>query len=387
MMHYFPRGQPVDLRLWIEILFDAIGVASVGLALRGLALESSGAVGYIILGIAAVAFAARRWLPLTSVTATAALSLAAAAVGQNSIWMWLLTQACLVTVGMWRRRRTALVACVTVGSGMYISAIWADGQLPLAPYSLLTMAWTACMAVTGIAIRLHHDYIWSLHERALALEHDQARDLRQKVIEERIRIARDLHDAVAHNVTVISVHAGSAERQLDRDPARARASLVEIRDAARSIITEIEEVLRILRDDQSPLLTSLPRLAELEGLVQTYRELGLDLVTEIQHLPEDIPETVDLAIYRLVQEGLTNAHRHGSGTATLKVWSTPDELFVEIVNPVGQSPSPHTTGWGLIGMRERMASVDGTLLLATKNGSYTVRAEIPLARVTRRDRP
>jgi len=200
-----------------------------------------------------------------------------------------------------------------------------------------------------------------------------------------LRIARDLHDAVAHALTSINVQAGVAAHLLDRDPAHARAALVTIEEATHEALDELRAIVGVLRehDGERAPLDPAPNLDAVGELVERARTNGLDVSLDIRgEQPERLAETVQLAGYRIVQESLTNARRHAAGTpARVGLAFEPDRLLITIESGVGATGNgSNGAGTGLIGMQERAAAVGGTLTAAPGPHGFRVAAELPYRR-------
>ena len=216
-------------------------------------------------------------------------------------------------------------------------------------------------------------------------EQDRARRAirRQVVAEERTRIARELHDVVAHHVSVIGVLAAAARRQLERDPGKASAALASIEDSSRQAVVEMHGLLGFLRQEgDGDELVPAPTLRQLEALAGQLSEATLSVDVRVEGEQRALPTSVELSAYRVVQEALTNTVKHaGASTAEVRVRYRPQEVEVEIVDDgVGQSAAPGTYGGhGLVGMRERVALHGGRLTAGPRpGGGYAVQATFPL---------
>lgn len=228
---------------------------------------------------------------------------------------------------------------------------------------------------------------WMLRQRAeqLARAHAVAPVLaREAVSGERARIARELHDVVAHSVSVISVQAGAAEQQLDRNPDQARAHLEFVRTSAHEALVELRRLVGILREDDAEYAPQ-PGLARLRDLVDGVRESGVDVVLNEHGDRGVLPAGVDLAAYRIVQEGLTNARRHAPGAAVdVDVTYAPDRISLAVVNgpaagEPAREPLEEGDGHGLIGMRERVRLYGGEIETGpTPEGGFAVKASLPV---------
>ncbi len=215
-----------------------------------------------------------------------------------------------------------------------------------------------------------------LEERADRLERSHA----EAVAGERATIARELHDVIAHSVSVMTVQAGAARLLLDKDPKRAREPLLAVEETGRQALAEMRRLLGILRaDEQRPTLEPQPGIAELESLVGHVRRAGLPVDIVIQGDPQALPPGIDLAAYRVVQEALTNALKHaGAARAEVAIRYGPSALELAVTND-GHVPGNGRAGHGLVGMRERVALYGGDFHAGPRRGGgYSVHASLPL---------
>jgi signal transduction histidine kinase len=216
--------------------------------------------------------------------------------------------------------------------------------------------------------------------RAVEVETESRTLMLTAIADERSRIARELHDVVAHAVSVMVVQAGAAEQVVDDDPAYARQALANIRNTGADALGEMRRVVAMLRETSDGPLHPQPGLDGLSALVDDARNGGLDVSVTIQGTPRSLPPGLDLAAYRIVQEALTNARRHSGATrADLTVDYTDTSVRVEVRDD-GAGGHGSTDGHGLIGMRERAAVYGGRLETVPSDGrGFTVRAELPWA--------
>jgi signal transduction histidine kinase len=225
-----------------------------------------------------------------------------------------------------------------------------------------------------------------LEYRADELRRSQEQNTRGAIVAERLRIARDLHDVVAHHVSVMGVQAGAARRVLDKDPELAREALQTVEQTARSAIGELRGLLGVLRaeDVEQPEMTheSSPGLEQLDELVTNARATGLEVRHGVYGEPRPVPDGVSLSAYRVVQEALTNVVKHAAArSAEVRVRYLDEALEVEVTDD-GRGPvRAGTGGFGLVGMRERVAVHGGALEAGPRRGTgYRVRASLPVAR-------
>ena len=225
-----------------------------------------------------------------------------------------------------------------------------------------------------------------LEHRAEQLRRSQEQNTRGAIVAERVRIARDLHDVVAHHVSVMGVQAGAARRVLDRDLDLAREALRTVEGTARTAIGELRGLLGVLRADQDEVPdkvgeTSSPGLDQLPELVELARSAGLDVVHGVYGDPRPVPEGVALSVYRIVQESLTNVVKHADARkADVRVRFLENSLEVEVTDDgrARNGTSSGRAGFGLVGMRERVAVHGGELEAGPRrDAGYRVRARFP----------
>jgi signal transduction histidine kinase len=229
-----------------------------------------------------------------------------------------------------------------------------------------------------------------LRDRAERAEQARDEEARRRVNEERMRIARELHDVVSHTIGVISVQAGVAAHLLERRPDKAAESLAAIRQASDEALGELHAMLGVLREgagdgDRAPL-TPAPGLAELDALVAQAAGAGVEVTVSLVGEPRRLPAAVDLAAYRVVQESLTNVVRHaGASRAEVAVRHTDGQVVVEVTDDgrAGSgagSGSGNGAGQGILGMRERARSLGGSLEAGPRpGGGFRVQAILPAA--------
>ncbi len=237
--------------------------------------------------------------------------------------------------------------------------------------------------VMGLLFRQRLLRVAELQAKADRLQQEQAEKARWAVVEERSRIARELHDVISHSVSVMVVQAGAARHTLDAADTEMRVPLQAIETAGREALAELRRLLGVLRrPDDEPALAPVPGLARVGVLIEQMREAGLPTQLRIEGEPADIAPGVDLTAYRIIQEALTNSLRHaGSAQARVSIQYRPHELELEITDDGrGAAAHPDGTGNGLAGMRERVALYGGTLDAGPGDAGFTVRARLPVGR-------
>jgi signal transduction histidine kinase len=234
-------------------------------------------------------------------------------------------------------------------------------------------AWLA-----GERTRLRRERLHELEERALRAEREAERERRLAAAEERTRIARDLHDSAGHAMNVILVHAGLGRLRVERDPAGAREALETIEEVARETVGEFDQLVRVLREPGGGGVEPPPGVAALEGLFARHRAAGLDVTTAVRGERRPLSPGVDRGAYRIVQEALTNAARHGDGSARVDIAFGDGEVEVTVANPLPRDRAVRAVdGYGIVGMRERAVLLGGSLEAGAHDGRFEVRARLP----------
>jgi signal transduction histidine kinase len=303
----------------------------------------------------------------------------------------------LYSVAAWGSRPAALGA-----AGFAAVAIAVTVGLPRTDADLVdAMFVTAALAgawILGDRARLQRAVAAELQERAVRLERDRAGEARRAVAEERSRIARELHDVVAHHVSMMVVQAEAGPVAVEHDPARAAGAFEAISATGRQALVEMRRLLGVLRGDgdQAPSLAPQPGLDQVPSLVEQVGRAGLEVELVVEGEQGPLPAGVDLSAYRIVQEALTNAVKHGrSSRARILVRYGPDDLRLRIHDdgPAGGGTDPAAgrrgaagngagsgrSGQGLVGMRERVALFGGELQVGPDpGGGFTVEARLPI---------
>ncbi len=229
----------------------------------------------------------------------------------------------------------------------------------------------------GDSVGSRRAYVREIEEKAARLERERESEARRAVAEEQARIARELHDIVAHALSVIVVQAGAADDVFERAPGRARAAIRAIDAAARNALADLRRVLGTLQEEVE--YRPQPGLAALDGLIEQVRATGLDVSLVMEGASRPLPAAVDLSAYRIVQEALTNTLKHAQATRASVRVRYGDELELEIDDDGRGAVNGAGGGNGLIGMRERAALLGGTLeARGATGGGFRVVARIPV---------
>lgn len=265
----------------------------------------------------------------------------------------------------------------------------ADGTLPVVQNEYIPLLILVPIVVAANGLRTWQLRAGESDARMSALERERAEELRRAAEQERARIARELHDVVTHNVSVMVIQAGAARKVMAATPDRAREALLAVEASGRAAMAELRHAMGLLTMDDhgdkaeaAPDLAPQPGLGRLDALVARVREAGLPVELTVSGTPRPVPSGVGLAVYRVVQEALTNTVKHASGsTATVTVAYGGDGLRVEVTDTGGTPGAAAATGGGrgLIGLRERLSVYGGTLHTGPRpGGGYRVEAVIPL---------
>jgi len=243
--------------------------------------------------------------------------------------------------------------------------------------AIASIAW-----LIGFAFYERNRRTAELTERAERAERARATEGRAAVAEERARIAREMHDVVAHSLSVMVVQAEAAEAMLDGDPDRARRPLAAVQQTGRDALGELRRMLGVLREmaDESPDLAPQPGLSGIDELVEHVRQAGLPVSVRVEGDPRPLPPGIDLSAYRIVQEGLTNALKHaGPASAEVVLRYGAREIELEVRDDGRGGGSGNGGGHGLLGMRERVALYGGDLSAGPRpEGGFALTARLPL---------
>lgn len=317
-----------------------------------------------VVGIALLAAAAllvRRRLPVTALATTVGVAWLTVPLGLFNPGAVTAVAIAAFTAGRRLPRQRALWLIVAAAVLVAVA-----GGIAVHRGALQYLLVILLLGALGDLVRVHTEQFLAVTERAERAEATREALANQRVAEDRLSIARDLHDAVAHQIAVINLHAGVAGSALRERPDDAEHSLGVIRQASRTVLTQIGDLLATLRDPGSAG-TGPAGLAQLDDILRQFRGHGLDVSVRRVGDARELPPAVDVVALRVIQEALTNAHKHGvDHRAHVLLEYLPDRLHVTVTNPVAARPTPAdaalpTTGNGLVGARERVESVRGTL--------------------------
>lgn len=339
------------------------------------------AATYLLLAASSIALLWRRSRPLAVMIATLGASVVWDVVGLAG-GPSLAIFVSLYGVGRYTEKgRTALLALATA-----LVLVVADDLIEGEPATVFGLSLAAVLLgwYLGRRVRDRRDYLALLEERAAYLERERTAEAQRAVGEERNRIARELHDLVAHRVSLITVQAGAAQTVAATNPERAARAMRAVEEAGREALQELRQILGVLRADGSgETLAPMHGLADIPGLVAEMNDAGISVSLSADGVPDSLPASVGLASYRIVQEALTNALKHAGPDPKAEVRLASDRglLTIEVTDRgSGGSPLPGS-GQGLVGMRERAALLGGTFDAGPRpDGGFRIIARLPIAR-------
>jgi signal transduction histidine kinase len=298
----------------------------------------------------------------------------------------------VVAIG-WKPPNTASFGIAWLCS-MYALAVWTSTRLFVIGATVLALPTFVAVAIRGepkggisftvvalVVMVLVRRVVGDRERRAEIAERERDLVAREAVVEERARIARELHDVIAHHVSMIVLQAGAERRVLDGANASTREVLETVERTGRSALTEMRRLLGMLRADTNEPLTPQPRLTDLPILVDQLRAAGLPVDLRVEGDPRELPVGIELSAYRIVQEALTNALKHaGKATASVNIRYGSDSLELEIADDGAEGSTPVASGGhGLLGMRERVALYGGRLDAGRRpGGGFAVRVLLPI---------
>jgi signal transduction histidine kinase len=374
------RRWVIDAAIAAAVIAVQLGATYASASWQG-GQARAGILAYILLAIGGASLLARRRYPIAVLAVTLVTTLWAAGGNGRGIYLALIVAFFTAVLA---KKRVAAIASLVIG---YAASVW---PWLIGQRGHPSVSFALGLAAGLIALLAVAELIRSRSQRAAALARSREEELRRRSSEERMKMARDLHDVVAHNISVINVQANTALHLMDRQPERARAALTTINEVSKQALVELRSVLGVLRDvDENAPRTPSPGLAHLGDLVDSAAAAGLTVRLEQAERPVPLPAEVDLAAYRIVQEALTNSVRHSGGTAaTVRVSYADGGLMIEVDDNGTPRPASRARaraagggGHGIAGMTERTKVLAGTLQAGRRpDGGYCVRAWLPTDR-------
>lgn len=363
-------------------------------------LQDAAIAGLILFGVNRPIFSAEKWEPsesMISIALVLAISLffrrrfpvavLVASIGLSVILMLLGVSGPVIGLApalslfaasrALTTQRFLLAALITIGVlvGTFLSFYPSDLSDPA------VFAFTALQIIavaTALAAKSRRENIELLELRAIQAEESKESEARSRVGAERLRIARDLHDLIGHQLAATSLHAELAERLVHKDPEAALDSLGAIKRSARQNLGELAQMLRVLRDDDN--LETLASMDNVSALIQGHREYGLEVEEQFEGELSGLEASTQLVLYRCLQESLTNAGKYATPKSVkVRVRRSTTEIRMMLSNSFDPLlTKPLSAGYGLVGLRERVESIGGKVSIAQQDGLFTVGLTIPL---------
>ncbi|TFC20356.1 histidine kinase [Cryobacterium glucosi] len=348
--------------------------------------------GYLPLTVSLLGVLVSRRYPWTGIVIVTLTPLLAATVAWDPLITWNIAVFTAFSVTL--RALPGVWVGLLVGPTLYFAAVMYNGIGFGSPTAFTAFAFGFMAAAAGSAVRSHDRYRNELEQRTLDALAARDTEANGRVTEERLRIARDLHDVIGHEVAVLGIHLGVAEVNLPSDAAVARESLHSARTSVQSVLLETQRILHVLRSDTTEGrdsgvgLRPAPDFSGIPDLIESCRNAGVDVRADLTQAPAALDPEVSTAAFRIVQEALTNSQRHGSGPVTLSTTLSRAVLTITVSNPktvrTAKIASPARTGadlaprrgHGLVGMRERAASAGGKLVVEDRDDLFHVTATL-----------
>ncbi|WP_229926089.1 sensor histidine kinase [Streptomyces longispororuber] len=354
-------------------------------------VHAPGALSLTLMTLGAATLVLRRRTPWTVLAVTSAFSLVELVSTGPRAPVVMCAVIALYTVAARTNRPTSWRIGLVTMAGLTGVAMLA-GPLPwYAQENIGIFAWTGMAAAAGDAVRSRRAFVDAIRERAERAERTREVEARRRVAEERLRIARDLHDVVAHHIALVNVQAGVAAHVMDKRPDQAKEALSHVREASRSALGELRATVGLLRQNGDPEAPTepAPGLGRLDDLVDTFRHAGLPVEVARGDSGLTLPAAVDLAAYRIIQEALTNVQKHAGEHAkaevsvvgvgsNLEVTVLDDGAGADAVERPDDDPE-RGGGHGLLGMRERVSALGGRCSAGPRyGGGFRVHAILPV---------
>jgi signal transduction histidine kinase len=371
------RPNYVDFALAVGV-YTAVVVDQAG--------EGGLSAGAVLLAIPpCLVLLARRRVPLAVLIVTLATAILYAATGHDEFPMAVTVLIALFSVGERYDWPLAMAAATVTALAAFLTGQQLDDAPSFNDRNVVQLGWCFAAVAVGGMVRTQRAYLAEALDRAARAERTREEEARRRVAEERLRIARELHDAAGHAIATVNVQAGVAAHVLEDDPAEARLALARVREASGTALTEMRSTLRLLRAGQP--LDGPPEpiwgIDDLGRLIEGARSDGLPVTFDVERDSEQaLPAVVGLTVYRVVQEALTNVVKHAKNPTTVMVRLRGDgsTISVEVLDdgePRGADERDRG-GQGLQGMRERIAALGGSLHAGPRErGGFEIHAEIP----------
>ncbi|MCW8379743.1 sensor histidine kinase [Streptomyces justiciae] len=388
---------------WLELALVGLVATAAGMSLSNHVSDVPQTEftvrAFVLPAVASTFLLLRRWAPFWTVGIVTVLYVVSQSAGHPGLPFIPVFGVAMYTVARHYDRRPAWTATLLVMLSVLTTAlVWGQGPV-LGPQRMAPLAWIALATTLGDAARIRQAYVAALEERAARAERTREEEAERRVAEERMRIAQELHDVVAHELTLINAQAGvAAHLGRHNTPAMMAEVLTNIRNSSKQALGELRAVVGLLGqpgDSTGPPTEPVPGLERLEDLVDSFARAGLRVQVVQEGVKRSLPVAVDVASYRIVQEALTNVRKHaGVEDARVRLAFGHDTLRIVVENDPASAIRTAQgcldgggTGRGLISMRERSAAVGGQVSIGpVPSGGFTVDARLPLGRARVADR-
>jgi signal transduction histidine kinase len=373
-----PLAQDIALALGLLVISAVAFSTGREEALGADQNQPPGAIVAVLTLLATLPIAVRRRYPVEVFAVTLSAAVANDLIGDRFQFAGALVG--LYTVATYVGRPKSIYALAAAALGAAATSV-GDSGTGMAQFVAILAVFAASWLL-GDNIRTRRAYLRELEDRADRLEREREESIRRAAADEQARIARELHDIITHNVSVMTVQAAAAGDVFDTHPGRVREALDSIESTGREALTELRRLLgRVRPEDAGTNFAPQPGLARLDALLEQVRAAGLQVDLTVEGTPRELPIGLDLSAYRIVQEALTNILKHAQASkAAVRIRYEPDAIELEVVDD-GHGPADDDAqrGQGIIGMRERAALVGGALRVGrAPGGGFAVDARIPL---------
>ena len=321
----------------------------------------------------AVVAACRRAVPVLAIVSLLVLSGPTVLLSPTSmVGVWVTAQVGMFSLALRRDRRTALVSAALLAGTMYIALVVVEGLPWIDPTSLVVLVWTAAVAGAALTLRAQHDAVTAEAQRVVSIQEAQDSVIARRLTEERIRIARDLHDSVAHGISSIALQTSAIDAALD-DPPLARERLRDVRSTARAVLDETQQVLQLLRQGEDAAVS-----VDIVTVLADARASGDSIDDALDPLLTAEPSVVRVSLASILREALTNARRHGHGPVHVRTVVESDAIELVIVNGFSSRRSTTSSqGFGLRGVRERTEAMGGRFKVRRTDDEFTLSVRLP----------
>jgi len=348
-------------------------------------VRTLGPVGYGLLAVGATSLLVRGTHPVAALAGTVIPAFAYDLLNYPGGLCTIAVGVALFAVADAGHPRIGVGAIIAVVGGFLgIGVLLGRGHVIDLVTALWFAGWLVASLILGETTRGRRAYLEEVERRAVDAERSREDEARRRAREERIRIARELHDVLAHRISMISVQSGVGAHLMDRDPGQARSALIAVNQASKEALQELRATLGLLRQADGPEPRSpTPGLAQVHGVIASTSAAGIDVQLDVSGEPRVLPTGVDLAAYRIIQESLTNVMRHArAATARIAIVYQPADVVIQIDDDgpgFDDQRAPAEGGNGLLGMRERAAALGGELEAGPlSRGGFRVWARLPL---------